>query len=101
MPRSLEDALSACTDIRQLKYFKEYTTFIMAKRKPDSDLKTTNIKLNTIRQICDKGIDVWINDREIFLSPHNFCLNIRTRIQEKKPKTPSIAPDKALRKVLR
>lgn len=33
----------------------------MAKRKTDTDLKTTNKKLSIIRQICDKGIDFWIN----------------------------------------
>jgi ssDNA-binding Zn-finger/Zn-ribbon topoisomerase 1 len=73
----------------------------MAKRKSDLDAKTSNRKLNIIRQVCDKGMDVWINDCEIFLSPQNFCLNIQKKIQEKKPKTPAIAPDRALRKVLR
>jgi hypothetical protein len=33
----------------------------MAKRKSDADIKTTNKKLSIIRQICDKGIDTWIN----------------------------------------
>lgn len=101
MPRSLEEALNACTDIRQLKYFKEYTNFIMSKRKNDVELKPNNKKLNIIRQICEKGVDLWLTERQPFLSPHNFCLNIRNRMQDKKPSTPHNPPDKELKKLLK
>lgn len=73
----------------------------MNKRKRDFETKNSNQKLQIIRQICDKGVDIWLSDTEIFLSPQNLCSNFRNRIQYSKPKTPASAPDKALRKILR
>lgn len=73
----------------------------MSKRKLDFEVKSTNKRTNIISQICDTGIDAWLSDRQPFLSPPNFCLNIRNRMQDKKPSTPHTPPDKALRKLLK
>lgn len=60
VPKIIYDTLSDCTDIRQLKYFKDYTNFIMSKRLSNLEFKSTNKKANIIKQICDSGIDTWL-----------------------------------------
>ena len=72
----------------------------MSKRKSDIEIKSVNKKLSIIRQICDSGMDSWVVDKQPFLSPHNYCMNIRNRTQDKKPWTPSSAPDKVLRRLV-
>ncbi len=101
VPKIIYDTLSDCTDIRQLKYFKDYTNFIMSKRLSNIEFKSTNKKSSIIKQICDSGIDTWLASEEFFLTPHNFYENIKDRMQRKKPSTPQDPPDRILRRFLR
>ena len=85
----------------QLKYFRDYTSFIIIKKKGDGEVKSNNKKASIIKQIHDKGLGIWFSKNEIFLSPHSVCENFRRRNQERKPRTPQIPPDKLLRKLLK
>jgi hypothetical protein len=35
VPKAIYDSLNDCTDIRQLRLFKDYSLFILSKRKSD------------------------------------------------------------------
>jgi len=38
--------------MKTLRYIKDYTDFIVAKHKPNLEIKSSNRKLNIIKQIC-------------------------------------------------
>ena len=101
VPRSLEEAFNSCTDTRVLKYFKNYTHFVLTKHRQPEESKSNSKAVNITRQMVGCGLLQDIEKMNVFLSPQYLCLNFRNRIQEKKPKTPHIQPDKAFRRSLK
>ena len=56
VPRSLEEAFNSCTDTRVLKYFKDYTHFVLTKHRQPEESKSNSKSVNITRQMVGCGL---------------------------------------------
>jgi hypothetical protein len=78
-----------------LKYFDDFMLFAEAKwTDPSIDKMNSKklSKLNFVTQISSFGVAQKLEQSSIFLSPQFLCHNLKTRAQERKPKTPQNDP---------